>query len=382
MILAPLTECKAALKGLHKTIKKRENKKLDYEKCAKHVEIYQKKTNRSSREDSILAKGEMDLDKAKTAFTIMDERLRDIIPPMLEKFNVILPLMLDTLFTCQNTFAAQAYTTTQDTASAFGITLESEIVADWEEVFKPVQNQLEQNLATIRMGNAVRQPMSQITKDTGIMSKFKPAGNRKAPPPPPPQPPKSRPGLGSRTSSNLTLRTNASARRSPSPSPSPAPPPPPSIPSNRPPIKSTVSASASEGTYSARQAGQRPGPASSNSDSAWLQPAGVAVEAATRPSRRSPSPSPTPSVAAKKKPPPPPPPKKKLPPPVPPQQEFLTALYDFTAQNAGDITFNAGDRILVTKKTGNLEDWWEGVVVDDKGRRVGNVGSFPRNYMQ
>jgi hypothetical protein len=64
--------------------------------------------------------------------------------------------------------------------------------------------------------------------------------------------------------------------------------------------------------------------------------------------------------------------------PFPPQTEdtaeveYYIANYPYQSQEQGDLTFNAGDVITVTKKDG---DWWTG--------KIGNtVGIFPSNYVQ
>lgn len=70
---------------------------------------------------------------------------------------------------------------------------------------------------------------------------------------------------------------------------------------------------------------------------------------------------------------------KKKPPPPPPKRpssanfHFVTALYDFGGQGAGDLTFSEGDRIRVVKKTESTDDWWEGEL-------GGRKGAFPANY--
>lgn len=74
-------------------------------------------------------------------------------------------------------------------------------------------------------------------------------------------------------------------------------------------------------------------------------------------------------AAAKKKPPPPPP--KRI---GSNQGLFVTALYDFGGQSAGDLAFREGDRIRVLKKTDSTDDWWEGEL-------RGVKGSFPANYV-
>uniref|UniRef100_UPI00358E5D18 intersectin-1 isoform X2 n=1 Tax=Myxine glutinosa TaxID=7769 RepID=UPI00358E5D18 len=53
------------------------------------------------------------------------------------------------------------------------------------------------------------------------------------------------------------------------------------------------------------------------------------------------------------------------------QDEFV-ALYTYESHEAGDLTFSAGDIILVTKKEG---DWWTGTLGDQ-------VGVFPSNYVR
>ncbi|KAI8614012.1 hypothetical protein BC830DRAFT_1129333 [Chytriomyces sp. MP71] len=62
----------------------------------------------------------------------------------------------------------------------------------------------------------------------------------------------------------------------------------------------------------------------------------------------------------------------RLPAPAPPANRVV-ALYDFDGQRAGDLSFRAGDEIVVLKKNDN--DWWDG--------RIGaREGVFPANYVQ
>ena len=72
---------------------------------------------------------------------------------------------------------------------------------------------------------------------------------------------------------------------------------------------------------------------------------------------------------------------KNRPPPPPPRPKsgnvlhYVTALYDFEGQSAGDLAFKEGDRILVLEKTDSTDDWWEGEL-------RGVKGSFPANYVE
>ncbi|CAO0795679.1 unnamed protein product [Mucor circinelloides] len=66
------------------------------------------------------------------------------------------------------------------------------------------------------------------------------------------------------------------------------------------------------------------------------------------------------------------------PPPAPSQHskpQRARALYAFTSEQEGDLTFQAGDIITVTEKTDSQEDWWT-------GRLNGQLGSFPANYVE
>jgi amphiphysin len=76
------------------------------------------------------------------------------------------------------------------------------------------------------------------------------------------------------------------------------------------------------------------------------------------------------SAAAGKRAPPPPPPLKPKPKPPVPQVVYVSAVYDFEAQADGDLSFRAGDRIELVKKTESQEDWWT-------GRLNGQEGVFP-----
>ncbi|KAI7899026.1 uncharacterized protein BX663DRAFT_522875 [Cokeromyces recurvatus] len=58
----------------------------------------------------------------------------------------------------------------------------------------------------------------------------------------------------------------------------------------------------------------------------------------------------------------------------PPTSQFVVALYDYTAQAEGDLSFKKDDKIEVLERTPDTNDWW-------KGRLNGVIGVFPGNYV-
>ena len=65
-LLYPAMEAKESLAPLKKTIKKRENCKLDFERYQSRADHARQKTSKSARDDVALAKHESDLSNAKT----------------------------------------------------------------------------------------------------------------------------------------------------------------------------------------------------------------------------------------------------------------------------------------------------------------------------
>ncbi|KAI9295619.1 hypothetical protein K502DRAFT_303495 [Neoconidiobolus thromboides FSU 785] len=66
---------------------------------------------------------------------------------------------------------------------------------------------------------------------------------------------------------------------------------------------------------------------------------------------------------------------RKAPPPPAPKLPKARALYDYKAQEVGDLEFMEGDIIDVIKKTNSNEDWWT-------GKLKSKIGVFPANYVE
>eukprot|EP00835_Amoeboradix_gromovi_P005198 NODE_466_length_8129_cov_0.354545.p3 type:complete len:431 gc:universal NODE_466_length_8129_cov_0.354545:6752-8044(+) len=57
------------------------------------------------------------------------------------------------------------------------------------------------------------------------------------------------------------------------------------------------------------------------------------------------------------------------------KQVTATALFDFSGQESGDLSFKQGDTIIILEKTNTTEDWWKGMLNDKQGM-------FPANYVR
>lgn len=68
--------------------------------------------------------------------------------------------------------------------------------------------------------------------------------------------------------------------------------------------------------------------------------------------------------------------KKPPPPPVPKRmgaRPMVIALYDYDAQQAGDLSFRKDDRIEIVERTANADDWWTGKLNGQQGVFPGNL---------
>ena len=63
-VIRPGTEARDSIGPLRKTIKKRENKRIDYERCAEKVKKLQRKPGKSARDDAAVHKAEDELARA------------------------------------------------------------------------------------------------------------------------------------------------------------------------------------------------------------------------------------------------------------------------------------------------------------------------------
>ncbi|KAG9960273.1 hypothetical protein KCU61_g6676, partial [Aureobasidium melanogenum] len=414
-LLRPAMDAKDSLKMLKKSIKRREDLKLDYERYNSRVDSARRKDTRSAREENALMKHEADLARTSADYQAADEQLRKVLPPVLDGLSNLLPHLLAIQIMIQYQLVGQMYTQLHEYCQTHGLPSPApaleQVVSTFETEFTPLREGIERNIKTISAGKAIHQPMNLPDKQQGTVTglglrnafarRTSSQGSLPKPSmlggqsrvgsgdvddePAPVKPP--RPGRiasSTRLHSHYEGTATANSHYEDEEAPPVKPPRPGAAPNidmgskPRIPSSSKPSPMITPDGYANGGAAQPPYSASgtpSSSSTPFLTPSSVSHQ--TQGSdyfsreRKASTSSGTFSVSGKKKPPPPPPKKRAQ----SFQGEFVTAMYDFAGQGSGDLSFREGDRIKVVKKTGSTDDWWEGEL-------NGVVGSFPANYVK
>ncbi|KAI0172407.1 hypothetical protein GGR52DRAFT_590904 [Hypoxylon sp. FL1284] len=371
-VIRPAADARDCIAPLRKTIKKRENKRLDYEKAQEKANKLQRKGGRTPKDEAALAKAEGEVARTADEFNMADSHLRETLPPLVTATFSIIPPLIAAVVTIQNRLLGLYYTTLHNYCQDYSFPsppppMES-VVSMWSSDYDPIRRQVE-SITCIAGGKAVRQPM-KLPDDTSngtnderkhsTASSISEKGIRRSasgflnngnanPPPTGPRPNRipSSTSIASQASNGLQTR--------------------PSFANNLTPTDFTTASRLGQGgtpTPSISPGATQPRPdyfgrpstASTTTSNASFSTAASAFSG---------------GVINKKKPPPPPPPKKKISAYHP--AEYVVAQYPFSGQGAGDLSFREGDRIKIVKKTGTDQDWWVGEL-------DGVKGSFPANY--
>ncbi|KAJ5317632.1 hypothetical protein PENANT_c038G01223 [Penicillium antarcticum] len=358
----PAAHAKESLLPMKKTIKKRNDKKADFERFQGRVDGLLKKPKRSDRDNMNLAKAETELANAKVVYQAADDDLRQRLPTLISLVFSLTPYLLEAQVEIQNRMLAHYYTVLHTYCEEEGFTSPpppmDQIVQDWEYAYNPIQSHIE-SFGCLQQGKALRK--ASADQQNG-----------------------KRPSIGDRKGSTASSLSTLSIRKG-STAPTPNLGPNSCVPedSPSPPLSTTthhnVTVSSSGATTPLSTGGDSFMPTPPASMPAKPMPQGVMQFAPAGPNidyfQSSASASPrggTPmdtatAIAAKKKRPPPPPPKRAA--------TFVTALYDFGGQGGDDLVFREGDQIRIVQKSDSTDDWWEGEL-------RGQKGFFPANYVE
>ena len=118
--LRPAEEAKQHTKLLQKTLKHRENMKLDYERYMSRAEHARKKENRTAKEEMALETHEANLAQSQISYNTADEHVKQTIPPVSAAILSLLPHILVNQIMLQTTLVGQLYTVMDAYTRKFG----------------------------------------------------------------------------------------------------------------------------------------------------------------------------------------------------------------------------------------------------------------------
>lgn len=422
---------KEIISNVHKALKKREHKKLDFDRHSNNVEKLLKKQDLSEKDQQQLVKMEQELDAATDIFHAQDEKVKSTIPYLLTTMSEFLnPLTSQLYLTQLNVYKIWsetlfAYSQTQglagtllsvsalgkpfppplEVASANGATDLYETIAEtWETQFMTLQPRCEQGLETLRKGKAITKVMRsepeeenkkahkptsfRFTSPQGLFWKeadllaISPSLSRGSAP--------SSPSTGSRSTSmsqrtmlNLPSGLSASSFHTPV---TVADAPSPETDQLRTRVRASLSTAARALSMPSDLSEDIATPTAATSPEKDDVPISLTAAAAAqhqqpepilrgRSNSRAISVRSSISVAA-----PPAPPKSKgertgaI--PATSANEQAVALYTFPGAEPGDVAFRRGDAVHVLDHgTATDDQWWFGQTAD------GRLGLFPRSYV-
>ncbi|KPM46370.1 hypothetical protein AK830_g237 [Neonectria ditissima] len=326
LLLRPATDAKDLIQPIKKTIKKRDKTRVDFEGAQAKVTKLQRKPGKTPKEETQLAKAQLDLSVLSEAFETADSHLRETLPPLVHAISRIITPLLASVILIQNRLLGLCYTVVheycQENRFPSPAPPMEDVIADWEHAFGPIASEVE-SFSCVRKHLALHRKPETEHSLKGRTVSFQ---RLKAP---------------------LSRVTSASSQPHASPDRTPES----EQPAPTPKIQSTATtpgglAVPTDFTSATVLRGSRSTSCLNSQRSDYFGQAAI----------------------AKKKPPPPPPgPKPKR------LMEFVEAQFDFQGTGADDLSFRAGDKIRVIQRTGTDQDWW-------RGELGGYQGSFPANY--
>lgn len=314
-IIGPANELLDVIKAIRKTALKRDHKQLDYDRHRATLKKLQDKKEKTAKDEKAIWKAEGEVENATQEFNYFNDLLKDELPKLfrLER-EFIQPLFQSFYYMQLNIFYTMHEKMQHCDIGYFDLTLEL------EEAF-----------------NQKRGDIQEQAEKLSIV-KFKTTGQRR--------PPKYGKPAALTGASRPAITAGPSSEAAATPQ-----------------ITYGEDAAADQASASA----SAPPPYSATTKPGFASPASPPLKSPISPGLAA-------AAAAKSKPPPPKPKPSRLS-AAPAGAETVTALYDYSAQAEGDLSFRAGDLITIIQRTNNENEWWT-------GKANGKQGQFPGNYVK
>ena len=174
-LLGPAESAKQHTKLLHKTLKHRDNMKLDYERYLSRAEHARKKQNRSAKEETALAQHEANLAQAQIDYETADDQVKQTFPPVSAAVLTLLPVLLTSQVQLQTTLVGQLYTVLDGYTKRFGMPnpapRNEDIINVWDSEFSSLRRELEGGIQLVARGKTVHLSMQlPAEKEKGTMT--------------------------------------------------------------------------------------------------------------------------------------------------------------------------------------------------------------------
>lgn len=365
-IIAPIKEYNEIVKKAKKAITKRDHKLIDFDRFNNSYIKLRDKKDKTLKDEQNIFKAEQDYEAALQDYDYYNNLLKNELPRYMDLTRAFISPLFHSFFYMQLNILYTTYGKLQQFSEGRFDLSQTDIEAIYLERLGDTHNQIEALSITKRPI-----PTAKVVADrrlaNGEAAGTRPslAGSLRPPPVPP--------SLSARTSTSSFAGSGVSQK----PSVGSLPPKPGHAQTSFPPKPSLGPKPnlASKPTFPSKQAPAEPGPTVAapppyTPPSTHAGMGSVAAAAAAVQSRQKTGLETNTSNPPKPKLKPPPPPPSSTPPTT-----FVTALYDFVAQAEGDLSFSAGDRIELIKRSDSEEDWWT-------GKLNGVQGIFPGNYVQ
>ncbi|KAK9234334.1 hypothetical protein V1525DRAFT_391535 [Lipomyces kononenkoae] len=171
MVVQRCATMKGYIDTIKKALRKREHKKIDFDRHTNTVEKLQKKSTLSEKDQSHLDRSQKELDKATEDFRVHDQYIKDTLPKVIVQLSEFVAPLSTLLFEVQFGVIEITKEFLYPFAQAQGLLGLDKIVDDWSTQFIPIQHRCEEGLKTVRNGKAVKQPMA-LPESTPIDQKI------------------------------------------------------------------------------------------------------------------------------------------------------------------------------------------------------------------
>ncbi|PNS19486.1 hypothetical protein CAC42_7330 [Sphaceloma murrayae] len=162
-LLQPAMDAKQSLGALKKSLKNRENYKLDYERYQSRVDHVRSKGIKGGKDEVALVKHESDLAEAAALYHGADDSIKKTFPAVVDAVQVLMPLLMNTQIMLQHALVGQLYTVLHGYCQQFQFPSPAppmeEVVAAWDREFTPLRHEVETGLKMLSSGKAINQPM-------------------------------------------------------------------------------------------------------------------------------------------------------------------------------------------------------------------------------